>query len=84
MIPIHWVTWEELRANGDEDEEEWILNEAADLMSAVDDNVARALDLNGWMIVPVPGGPADDGRKWPVSPTEGYVPEWAKLPGPAA
>jgi hypothetical protein len=54
------------------------------LMDFMTDDVARALDYQGWMIVPKPGGPADDGRKWPMLSTTGYVPEWAEDLSPPA
>ena len=58
-------------------EEGWDWNE--DLT----DDICRALDVNGWMIVAQPGGVAD-GSKWPMDGSEGYVPEWAEDQNPPA
>jgi hypothetical protein len=54
------------------------------LMELMTDDVARALDHQGWMIVPKPGGPADDGRRWPMLRTTGYVLAWAEDLSPPA
>jgi hypothetical protein len=82
MRPIRGKTWPELHdefcAKGNEMAARWLEDGAGDHISIINDNVARALDFHGWMIVPKPGGPADDGRKWPVSNGTGYVPDWAE------
>jgi hypothetical protein len=82
MVPIRGKTWTEWHdehcATGNEAMASWLEDFASRRIGIIDDNIARALDFHGWMIVPKPGGPADDGRKWPVSSRNGYVPDWAE------
>jgi hypothetical protein len=53
-------------------------DDCATVVEAITDDVARALDAAGWMIVRTPDMPNNIvPNKWPMSSMTGHVPEWA-------